>query len=264
MKGISKHMVQKQGSRWRRVPVAVYLLFAAIVATPAFFLFGYVYNRILMAIRQSRLKNSQYDFWLTSEQCMAYLKKTNRYNEIKKRLTSATGDAKSAARDEYQPMLDALEKDLDQLHSIPRQNWKQFRETVARTNAFLLCLITWCAVILYFQLPLNEGTVGAIIDQYTRLGLYLQKLVTFGGNPQPPGRELLLAIASATFWPILLYLPFKQLARPLTYFYTKRPDDVNFGSVSASLDNGQVKAAFVATVTKNLEPVIEILDDPGS
>lgn len=264
MKENRTRVVKEKGLGSRLNLVSLGMLFAAIVATPLFFLVGFIYNRILMATRQFRLKNSQYDFWLTPEQCMEYLKKTNRYNEVKKLLSSAKGDARAAVYDEYKPIRNSLERDLEGLQALPRENFREFRDIVARTNAFLLCLITWCAVIVYFHLPIDERTIGTISDQYTQLALYLPHLVSAGGNPQPLGHDLIWSIANATFWPILLYYPFKQIAAPLVYFYSKKPDKVNFGSVSASFDSGQVKAAFVATVAANLEPIVEILDDPGA
>ncbi len=256
--------MQKKGSGLRLSPVALCLLFAAVVATPVFFLLGFIYNRLSMANWQFRLNNGLYDFWLTPEQSMAYLKKTNRYNEVRKLLSSAEGDAKSATYDEYQPVLNSLAKDLERLQSLPMENWKKFRDIVARTNAFLLCLVTWCAVVLYFHWPVDDQTIGTIIDQYTRLALYLPELVSAGGDPQPLGHDLLWAVANAAFWPILLYFPIKQLAGLLAYFYSKRPVDVNFGSVTASLDRCEAKTVFVASAARSVEPIIEIVDDPGS
>lgn len=264
MKTKGKGAVQKKGSGFRLSPVALCLLFAAIVATPAFFLLGYIYNRLLMAIWQSRLKNGLCDFWLTPEESMAYLKNTNRYNAVRKLLSSAEGNAKSAAYDEYQPVLDSLSKDLERLQSLPMDNWKKFRNIVGRTNAFLLCFVTWCVVVLYFHWPVDDRTIGSIIDKYTKLALYLPDFVSSGGDPQRLGRDLLWVVGNAAIWPILLYFPIKRLAGLLVYFYWKRPVDVNFGSVATSLDRGDVKAVFAVSLPTNVEPIIEIMEDPGS
>lgn len=255
--------MKKKRSGSRRWPLVLFVL-AAAVAGPAFFLLGYAFKRTQMAIQQFRRRNSRYDFWLTPEQCMRYLKKTNRYNEVNRLLAGARGDENSPVYQEYQPILNALGRDLARLKSLPPMKWKMFRENVARTNVFLLCLVTWCALAVGCHLPLNGHIVATVIDEYTRLALFLPDLIRTGGNPHPLGRDLLWAVANQTFWPIVLYFPLKQVAGYMVRFSSKRPEEVTFGSVTNSLQSGQVKAAFAATLAKNLEPVVEIVDGPAS
>ena len=260
MEANRKPAVRRRNSGSRVNPMgALCLLLSAVLVTPVFFLVGFVYNRVLMATWQFRMNNDN-RFWLTPEQSMTYLKKTNRCNQVRKLLSSSKGDAASA---EYQEELKSLAKDLERLQSLPVKNWKKFRDVVARTNAFLFCLVAWCAIVVYFHLPLDNHTIGTITNEYTRLALYLPALVSPVGHPQPLGHDLLWMVANATFWPVLLYFPIKQVTGLLAYLYSKRPVEVNFGSVATSLDSGQVKTTFVASAPKSVGAIIEIVEDPG-
>ena len=259
MTGKRKQVVRKKKRSGPSLALVLLWLLLAIAATPAFFLLGYLYNRIRMAIQQFRLKNHQYDFWLTPKQCMAYLKNTNRHNEIKKTISSAKGDSKKDVEREYRLELATLTKELATLERLPLYKWKRFRERVARTNAFLLSFFSWCGVALYFHFPPGSQTISTIIDECTRVVHYVPRLISVSGNPQPLGADLMW-IGYAAVLPVLLYFPFKQLAGFLVGFYSKKPDEVSFGSVSSSLDSGQIKAAFVAIASKNLEPIVEDLD----
>ncbi|MBD3648240.1 MAG: hypothetical protein HUJ31_12495 [Pseudomonadales bacterium] len=260
----SRRAVRKKRSGFGVSPVLVCVVILGLLATPVFFLVGYVFNRLHMAIWQFRLSRRPYDFWLTSEESMEYLKKTNRFNQVRRLLANAAGDPKSAVYKEYQTEHHALARDLERLQGLPMKRWQQYRVVVARANTFLFCLLTWCAVVVYFHWPVNEATIATIIDEYSRLAFYLPALFSAGDGPQPLGSDLLWAISNAALWPVLLYIPFQQVGALLAHLYSRRPDEVNFGSVSASLNSGQVKAVFVATAPPKVDPIIEILDAPDS
>ena len=258
MAGKRKRVVSKKRRLGPSLAAIALWLLLAVTITPAFFLLGYLYNRIRMAIQQFRLKNHQYDFWLTPNQCMAYLKKTNRLNEIKRTISSAKGSKEDVER-EYTAELHTLTRELAILERLPLNKWKRFRERVARTNAFLFSFLAWWGVALYFHFPPGSQTINTIIDECTRVVLYIPRLISVTGNAQPLGEELMW-IAYAAILPVLLYIPFKQLAGFLVGFYSKKPDEVSFGSVSSSIDSGQIKAAFVATASKSLDPIVEDID----